>query len=329
MDGTTPRPRVLTWPVHGSYLTYMAAADVDFVVVAEDGIEGYPANVVPVTRKALARLDADVVLYQSHDHWLHRTSLLPHHLLAVPAVMVEHDPPREHPTDTRHPAADEDLLLVHVTHYNALMWDTASTRTTVIEHGVPEPGVEYDGRLRRGIVVINGLHWRGRRLGRDLFERLRSEVPLDLIGMESELLGGLGEVKLDRLPAFLARYRFFFSPMRYTSLGLAILEAMAIGIPVVALPTTELPRVVRDGQNGFLSADPDVLVDRMRTLLADHGLARRIGAAGRATIRERYGLDRFARDWTRVLVSAAGRDRRRLPAAPRAEPAGAALGDVG
>ena len=40
MDGTTPRPRVLTWPVHGSYLTYMAAADVDFVVVAEDGIEG-------------------------------------------------------------------------------------------------------------------------------------------------------------------------------------------------------------------------------------------------------------------------------------------------
>ena len=67
-----------------------------------------------------------------------------------------------------------------------------------------------------------------------------------------------------------------------TSLGLAILEAMAVGVPVVGLATTELPRAIRDGESGYLSNDPDELVARMEALLADHDLARRIGAAGRA-----------------------------------------------
>jgi hypothetical protein len=306
----TDRVRVLTWPVHGSYLMYLASANVDLVVVVgrPDELQGYPPNVLAVSGRDLESVGADVILYQSVEHWRDRSRLLPARLLSAPSVYVEHDPPREHPTDTRHPAADvPDLLLVHVTHYNALMWDAGSTRTTVIEHGVPDPGIRYDGSLARGIVIINDLDTRGRRLGRDLFERLRERIPLDLVGMNAERLGGLGEVKLSQLPAFISRYRFVFSPMRYTSLGLAILEAMAVGLPVVGLSTTELPRVIRDGVNGYLSADPEELAGRMEALLADIRLARRIGEAGRQTVRERYGLDRFGRDWTRLFRQLAGR----------------------
>ena len=295
------RLRVLTWPVHGSYLAYLAAADIDLLAVSDDPLTGYPANVIGVGSDELSDVQADVVLHQSHATWRDRDDLLPPNLRDLPAVVVEHDPPREHPTDTRHPAADTDVLLVHVTHYNALMWDAGTTPTVVVEHGVPDPDVAYRGDLDRGIVVINGLGWRGRRLGRDLFERLRDEVPLDLVGMESEELGGLGEVPRDELPAFVARYRFFLSPMRYTSLGLAILEAMAVGVPVVGLPTTELPRLIRSGENGILSADPRELVGHMRRLLADPGYARDLGAAGRRTVRERHGLARFRRAWSRVL----------------------------
>ncbi len=58
--------------------------------------------------------------------------------------------------------------------------------------------------------------------------------------MGAEEAGGLGEVRHVELAAFAARYRFFFNPIRYTSLGLAVIEAMMVGMPIVALATTEM-----------------------------------------------------------------------------------------
>jgi glycosyltransferase involved in cell wall biosynthesis len=157
---------------------------------------------------------------------------------------------------------------------------------------------------------------RGRRLGADVFERAASQVPLDLVGM-----GAPRELAPQDLPAFEARYRLFFTPIRYTSLGLAVCEAMMLGLPVVALATTEHAVAVRDGETGYVSCDVDELVERMRDLLADRGLAARLGEAGRARALERYGLERFAAEWTTALERAAG-----LTPAPARVRAGAAPG---
>src|SRR5439155_16544577 len=135
---------------------------------------------------------------------------------------LEHDPPRGSPTDTRHPVDDPDVPIVHVTPFNRLMWDCGPVPTRVIEHGVAVPAeVRATGELARGLVVVNHLGRRGRRLGADVFEAVRRRVPLELVGMGSEEWGGLGEVPPPDLPAFAARYRFLFNPIRYTSLGLA------------------------------------------------------------------------------------------------------------
>ena len=82
---------------------------------------------------------------------------------------------------------------------------------------------------------------RPRIAGYDLFLQARSKVPLDAVGMGTEAFGGLGDVPYRDLHRLTARYRFLFSPMRYTSLPLAVVEAMSIGMPVVALATTALP----------------------------------------------------------------------------------------
>jgi len=103
-----------------------------------------------------------------------------------------------------------------------------------------------------------------------------------------------------------AAYRFVFSPMRYTSLPLAVIEAMTLGAPVVALATTALPTVIQDGVNGFVSCDLDYLIDRMRFLLGHPAEAARIGAAARRTAEERFGLDRFRRDWNAAFARVLG-----------------------
>lgn len=142
---------------------------------------------------------------------------------------------------------------------------------------------------------------RGRRLGADLFEEVRRNVPLDLVGMGSAELGGIGEVPNPALPQFLSHYRFFFNPIRYTSLGLAVIEAMMIGLPIVALATTEMAQLVKTGSNGVADTRPAALIDAMRMLIRDADLAREWGAAAKRDARERFGIERFARDWDSAL----------------------------
>jgi glycosyltransferase involved in cell wall biosynthesis len=195
-----------------------------------------------------------------------------------------------------------------VTHFNELMWDNGSCPTRVIEHGVTIPaGVTYTGVKARGLVVVNGLPTRGRRLGLDIVEQVRQEIPLEIVGMQSERVGGRGEIEWQHLAKFAADFRFFFNPIRYTSLGLAVCEAMMLGMPVVGLATTEMPTVVASGRTGWVDTDVDRLILRMHELLGDWDLAHQLGREARATAQRRFNIRRFVRDWEAAFDSVTGR----------------------
>jgi glycosyltransferase involved in cell wall biosynthesis len=239
-----------------------------------------------------------------------------------PQIYLQHDPPLEDPTEQRHWFDNPNGLLVHVTPFNALMWDSGRTPARTIDHGVFIPDdVRYTGEIAGGLTVINHLRQRGRRLGADIFTAVRREIPLELVGMDAESLGGLGEVRPPDLPAFAARYRFFFHPVRYTSLGLAVLEAMMIGLPIVGLATTELVTVIENGVHGYIDTDVNNLIEPMRGLLGDPHLARRLGANARRRALERFSIERFARDWERTfaLLTGPGRPLPQLKVAPPLE----------
>jgi glycosyltransferase involved in cell wall biosynthesis len=332
--------RIFTWHVHGSYLYYLSQAPHEFYIPvkpdlppAYTGRRGpfpWPANVREIPAEEVRRTTFDCILFQSSKHYLEdQYEILSAAQRRLPRIYLEHDPPRQHPTDSRHVVDDPEVLLVHVTSFNDLMWDAGRTPTRVIDHGiVSPPGVRYSGELSRGLAVVNGLPWRGRRTGVDVIERVRREIPLDVVGMASDQIGGLGEVPHDRLPAFQARYRFFFHPVRYTSLGLAVLEAMMIGMPVVGFATTELPTVITNGATGYIDTDLDRLIGHMRRLIADPIAARRVGEAGRRTARARFSIDRFVRDWNDALALVTGAGRTAAIPGAGGQPAGERLGVI-
>jgi glycosyltransferase involved in cell wall biosynthesis len=110
----------------------------------------------------------------------------------------------------------------------------------------------------------------------------------------------LGDVPQAAMHAELARRRVYFHPMRWTSLGLSLVEAMHLGLPVVAVAATEAARAVPP-EAGLVSNDIDELIAGVRYYLDDPEAARAAGKAARASALDRYGLERFLHDWDRLL----------------------------
>lgn len=312
--GNTGRPlRVLTWHIHGSYLFYLTQTPVDFYLPVKPGKhEGYGGrsgplpwekNVYDIPAADIKNLEFDCIIFQSRKNFLtDQHEILTEEQRKLPRIYLEHDPPREVPTDTKHIINDPEILIVHVTHFNNLMWDNNSSTSKVIEHGVLIPeNVKYTGEKEKGIVVINGIATRGRRLGLDLFKKVQKEIPIDIIGMESEEVGGLGEVPNLEVSSFISKYRFFFNPIRYTSLGLSVCEAMMTGMPIVGLATTEMPITIKNDYSGYIHTDIEYLIEKMKLLLVNQERAKQLGQGARETALAKFNIDRFKNDWMQTI----------------------------
>jgi glycosyltransferase involved in cell wall biosynthesis len=309
--------KIFTWHIHGSYLYYLSQGNYQiYIPTKSEKTEGYYGrgetfpfsdNVIEIPAENVKNHHFDCILFQTNQNFLKdQFEILSAEQRALPKIYLEHDPPRVHPTDTKHLIDDPNMTLVHVTHFNRLMWNNNQTPTCVIEHGVTEPELTYSGHLNKGVVVINNLPSRGRLLGLDVFMEVRKHIPLDLIGMGTGELG-IGEVLHPQLSQFISKYRFFFNPIRYTSLGLAICEAMMLGIPVVGLATTELATVIENGRSGYIHADIDYLIKKMRLLLEDPDHAAQLGQAGRETALNKFDIKRFTNQWEELFKKVTAR----------------------
>ncbi|HZP42043.1 MAG TPA: glycosyltransferase [Candidatus Binatia bacterium] len=306
--------RVFLWHVHGAWTTALVHGRHHYLVPAlpERGPWGlgrartyaWPDAAVEVTPAEAAETPVDVVVLQRPEEafglaerWLggRRPGR------DVPAVFVEHNAPQGRVAELRHPLADRpDLLLVHVTHFNRLFWDAGTTPVRVIEHGVVDPGPRYTGELARAAAVVNEARRRGRVTGTDVLATLGARFPIDLFGMDAAALGGVEDLPQAELHAAMARRRVYLHPIRWTSLGLALIEAMHLGMPVVALATTEVPEAVPPAA-GAVTNRLDRLEQALARLLADPDEARARGCAARAAALARYGLGRFLADWDRLF----------------------------
>jgi hypothetical protein len=315
--------RILLWHVHGSWTTAFVQGRHDYLVPVTpdrdaDGLGRartwtWPESVREVPLDRLAECEPDVVVLQRpRDLELARAHLRREPGRDVPALWVEHNTPRGDVGDARHPLSDrDDIPVVHVTAFNQVFWNCGRAPTTVIEHGIVDPGLRYTGEIARTAVVVNEPVRRARITGTDLLPGFVPHSPLDVFGMQVNGLAahlgvdpgrltGYEDLPQGRLHDQLARRRTYLHPHRWTSLGLSLLEAMHLGLPVVALATTEATEAVPAGA-GVVSTRLGVLRAALRDYLHDPELARATGRRAREAALGRYSLDRFLTDWDVLL----------------------------
>jgi glycosyltransferase involved in cell wall biosynthesis len=146
------------------------------------------------------------------------------------------------------------------------------------------PEVLYAGRLSREKGVL------------DLVEAARGRWSLVVAGdgpLRDRLPGALGWVPHDELQRLYARAAVVACPSRREGFGVACLEAMAHGRPVVATSMGGLRDLVVDGDTGILVAPGDVPALRaaIERLLGDRDLRRRLGLAGRERAARHFSWD--------------------------------------
>ncbi len=312
--------RILLWHVHGSWTTAFVQGEHEYLLPVEPGrgpdgrgraqTWDWPPAAVEVTREEARDAEVDVLILQRPAEldglaadWLGDRR--------PPTVYLEHNAPQGRIAEMRHPAAGRDEVdrVVHVTHFNDLFWDCGATPTRVVEHGIVDPGYRYSGAIERAAVVINEAPRRARVTGTDLLDRFAADgVPIDLFGMKADQVTApvraIDDLPQARLHDELARRRVYLHPIRWTSLGLSLIEAMQLGMPVVALATTEAPEAVPAGA-GVASIRVDRLGEAVRGFLREPERARDAGLAARSHALERFGLARFLADWDDVLEEVA------------------------
>ncbi|GAA4603912.1 glycosyltransferase involved in cell wall biosynthesis [Actinoplanes octamycinicus] len=298
---------ILLWHVHGSWTTSFVQGKHRYLIPVNEARDewgrgrartfDWPDSVEELPLDQIR--DADVAIVQRPEE----IDLVPP---SLPVIYVEHNTPKGDVPNTRHPLADrDDVVIAHVTHFNELFWDCGGTRTTVIEHGIVEPKARWTGELERLAIVTNEPIRRGRVTGTDLFERFSRVAPLDVFGM------GVAGLRGERITAYddppqatmheqVAQRRAYLHLCRWTSLGLSLIEAMQMGMPVLGLATTEAMAAVPPDA-GVLSTRVDTLVEAAQWLIDEPEEARRMGERARRIALARYGLDRFLADWDHLL----------------------------
>jgi glycosyltransferase involved in cell wall biosynthesis len=126
---------------------------------------------------------------------------------------------------------------------------------------------------------------------------LREELERLAEGLRVRFLGARDDV-----PELLASFDVFAFPSLFEGLCLAVIEAQAAGVPVVATPVGGIRETVVDGETGLLvpTADPHALAAGIRRLLEDRPAAEAMAAEAKRRVRERFSIERMVDETLRL-----------------------------
>jgi glycosyltransferase involved in cell wall biosynthesis len=283
-------------------------------------IGSHPAH--PIGRGLVAALrGVDLIHTHQTTSTPSRISALIAHALRIPVVTTDHGlGPGGWPRLL--PRLFDGFLGVSQNSIDVL--GVAEHRSRVVYGGVDPDRFHPSSERRRGVLFV-GRMTPHKGLDR-LLQALPAGVSLTIAGTEGHdrhepersyprLLRALanddvtfaGAASEEDLPNLYRRAEVFVLPSVHRTvygkpvaiselLGLALLEAMASGTPVIASRIGGVPEVVRDGETGYLVSpgNAEELRERIGELVGDPARARRMGKAGRALVLERFTWDHCA-----------------------------------
>ncbi|MFH1547074.1 MAG: glycosyltransferase [bacterium] len=174
----------------------------------------------------------------------------------------------------------------------------------------------WNGDKEQVITFSQSMQQRGTHCNYALFNEVTKLFSRKLFGPGNNQPGfGIGKVPYEQLKQEMRDSRvYFYTGTHPASYTLNFIEAWMTGIPIVAIGPEhgnaaylrnhdlyEIPDLIQNGVNGFISDDPGFLHKKIKQLLADKDLATRIGNAGRKEAVRHFNSDMIGNAWKAFL----------------------------
>lgn len=316
-----PRRRLLVMNCHEAWVHQLSVLDADLdIVIGLPGrtVSGWDEQMRPVPKNARLISLAQALGMQREYYCMvghNITDLLDLKTRSGPKLLMLHTTIEgrmaEAPSEvSREELLDAlgtyvELLRAHVVAVSALKGDSWGIPYELVPCAVASADyLEPTYELAAGIRVSNLITRRSKILMWEFHQRAFAGLPVALVGHNPDL-GSEAAKNWADLKEQLSRHRFFVhtaEPGLEDGYNMATLEAMAAGLPVLGNKNPTSP--ITHGVDGFLSDDPEELGAAARRLLDDTALAARMGNAARETVRRRFPLTQFKKDFTRALETA-------------------------
>jgi len=331
---TDPSRRLLVFGCHEAWVALLAGLGrpLDIVTGLKGRVGGWDARarVLPPETRFISIADVET----GHDTYecaiLHSLSdLRDLGGVDVPRLVVFHATLEGRLVEEGSALTPADLRALarrylHLKRAEAVAVSALKARSWGLEEDPIPPGIDvaampaHRGDVAAGVRVANRVASRRRILAWDFHERAFHGLPIRLIGDNPGWRTAGPARSWDHLCDALASHRFYVhtaDPELEDGYNLAMLEAMACGLPIVGNPHPTSP--IEHGVSGFLHEDPATLGTLAARLLADPGLAARLGAAARRTVERRFtpaafhsglavAIDRARRRWNAGALARSG-----------------------
>src|SRR3990167_466013 len=302
---------ILTFPTHESYETNLTKTNHNFWAFSCENIKSWdktyrkiPSNYYILGKVANlddfpAELNFDLVLSHQKFGQFQIGSKIAEQL-KLPLINVEHTwcNPLWREEDIQNLREMSANINVFITKSNQKVWGFNSENSVVIEHGMDTDLFKSNPEIPRKnhiLSCVNDFISRDVWCGFHLWKEVTQGLPVHPIGKTS----GLSQPakNLEDLVYQYQSSRIFINTSLNSPIPCALLEAMSCECAILTTATCEIPTIIKNGENGFITNDKKEMRQYLELLLNDQKLAQKLGENARKTISERFNLNKFVKEW--------------------------------
>jgi glycosyltransferase involved in cell wall biosynthesis len=302
---------ILTFPTHERYETQLCKTNHNFYSIYIDGGKNWNKHQTPVPEnynifnysKFPPHVDFDIILVQSRMTHQYEVAKRINSAIGVPIIVLEHTMPI--------PEMMNDNIInrinqmvgnanIYITEYSKQAWGVS--KGLVIPHGIDSDTFTDKGEERKNqvLTVANDFINRDYCLNFSLWRQVIDDsISHKLVGETDGLSEPAGSVQ--ELVDSYNECSVYFNTTKYSPIPTSLLEAMSCGCAVVSTDNCEIPEVIQNDYNGFLSNDPEELKSYLRHLISNPDKARKLGKNARDTVIEKFSENKFIDSWNTLF----------------------------
>ncbi|MQF98131.1 MAG: glycosyltransferase family 4 protein [SAR202 cluster bacterium] len=307
---TSKKYNILTFNTHERYQSQLAKTGHNFYAFMHEGAKDWysghapmPENYYVLPKNSLfSAINFDFILSNSKFGQFQISEQI-NRTLQIPVISLEHTLPLSSWPDSQMKSYQnmKGDIDVFITKYSMGEWGMGGE---VVYHSIdtelfrPDPEAKREGVL----TVAHDFKNRDYALNYQGWERITKDLPRKVVG-ETEGLSKQSE-SVEHLVEEYQNSLVYINPSTLSPVPTSMLEAMSCGCAVVTTATCEMPNIINNGENGFISNDEEELRGYIQKLLADPELAKEMGESARETIKNLFSEDRFIEEWNTIFNKA-------------------------